>query len=136
MPATMLDLPRELYLEITDYLNPKQKSTLARLSKDHYLAVQEPLYAHASINAWPKLVILVRTLMKAPIVSSLSAKQRLNWHKLSDQQLRERSIKTLGIGLKSSLTKNATGSDLARMVGAISRGSPGVKIRLQLQGAW
>ncbi|KXS97194.1 hypothetical protein AC578_884 [Pseudocercospora eumusae] len=135
-PATMLDLPRELYLDITDYLNPKQTSTLARLSKDHYLAVQEPLYAHVSINAWPKLVILVRTLMKPPIVSSLSAKQRLNWHKLSDQQLRERSIKTLEIALKSSVTKNATGSDLARMVGAISRGIPGVKIHLQLQGAW
>ena len=132
----MLDLPRELYLEITDYLNPKQKSTLARLSKNHYLAVQEPLYTHASINAWPKLVVLVRTLMKAPIVSSLSVKQRLNWHKLSDQQLRERSIKTLQITIKSSITKNATGADLARMVGAISRVSPGVKIYLQLQGAW
>ncbi|KXT14001.1 hypothetical protein AC579_8861 [Pseudocercospora musae] len=135
-PATMLDLPRELYLEITDYLNPKQRSTLARLSKDHYLAVQEPLYDHVSINAWPKLAILVRTLMKPPIVSSLSAKQRLNWHKLSDQQLRERSIKTLQITLKSSVTKNATGSDLARMVGAISRGSRGVKVHLQLQGPW
>ncbi|EME77565.1 uncharacterized protein MYCFIDRAFT_179081 [Pseudocercospora fijiensis CIRAD86] len=127
MPATMLHLPRELYLEIIDSLSPKDRSTLARLSKDHYLAVQEPLYAHTSISAWPRLVVLVRTLMKTPIVSSLSAKQRLNWHKLSDHQLRERSIKTLDITLKSSETRNATGADLARMVGAISRVSPGVR---------
>ena len=41
---TMLGLPRELYLECCKYLKPHDLSKLSRVSRDHYLAVQEPLY--------------------------------------------------------------------------------------------
>ena len=41
---TMLGLPRELYLECCEYLKRHDLSKLSRVSRDHYLAVQEPLY--------------------------------------------------------------------------------------------
>lgn len=73
----MLELPRELYLMICDYLSPKDLARLACVTKDHYLAAQQPLFKTIRITAFGNLVKLVSTITKPPIVSSISKKQRL-----------------------------------------------------------
>lgn len=154
-PKTFMDLPREIYLMVCTYLTPKEYICMAAVSKDYYLAVQQPLYDHIEVDAWEKLPRLVRTLTSVPVVSHISAKyvskmhnkdfdsklttdrQRQRWQKLSDAQLRERDIKTLNIILDTANTKRSfSGVDLARCVGAISRRSNGINIKLSLYGPW
>ncbi|KAI5361758.1 Putative F-box domain-containing protein [Septoria linicola] len=137
MPASMLQLPRELYLECCAYLTPTDLTKLSRVSRDHYLAVQESLYGHVGITTFPQLVNLVRTVGRAPIVSCISAEQRLHWHKLSDAQLRERDIRRLDIILNSTNKHGKiSGEHFSRCIGAISRRGNGVKISLTLYGNW
>ncbi|CZT15321.1 uncharacterized protein RCC_12043 [Ramularia collo-cygni] len=138
---SMLTLPRELYLIVCSYLSPSDLSSLAGMSKDYYLSVQESLFAQIDITSFGKLVKLVATLMKPPVVSKISARQRLRWQSLSDAQLRERDVKRLNIVLDSSHgernpSKPVNGELLSRCIGAISRGRSGVTIRLTLHGPW
>ena len=72
--ASMLELPRELYLMICDYLSPRDLAQLARVNKDHYLAAQQPLFKNIKITAFGNLVKLVHTITKPPIVSIISKK--------------------------------------------------------------
>lgn len=72
--ASMLELPRELYLMTCDYLSPSDLARLARVTKDHYLAVQQPLFKTIRINTFGNLVKLVHTITKPPIVSTISKK--------------------------------------------------------------
>lgn len=72
--ATMLDLPRELYLMICSDLGTKELKQLAGVSRDHYLAVQQPLFLRARITSFGALVKLVSTLTKPPVVSQISTK--------------------------------------------------------------
>lgn len=76
--ATMLDLPRELYLMVCSYLTPTELSKLAGVSRDHYLAIQEPLFRHIRVTSHARLVKLVGTLMKVPVVSTISKKYYFN----------------------------------------------------------
>lgn len=92
---------------------------------------------HVTITTFPQLVNLVRTVVRAPIVSCISADQRLHWHKLSDTQLRERDIRRLDIVLNSTNKHGKiSGEHFSRCIGAISRRRNGVKISLTLYGIW
>ena len=97
--ATILDLPRELYLIICSNLSPTDLTRLAGVSRDHYLTAQGPLFSRIHLTSFSALVKLVGTLMKVPVVSQISPKQRLHWHKLSDAQLCERDIRQLDLVL-------------------------------------
>ncbi|KAK5114342.1 hypothetical protein LTR62_002594 [Meristemomyces frigidus] len=135
--ATMLDLPRELYLIICSDLTPPELARLGGVSKDHYLAVQQALYNHIAIDSYSRLVKLVETLAKVPVVSRISAQQRLRWFKLSDAQLRERDIKTLHLILdRVKDGHKIIGAVVINCIGAISRKCYSVKIQLSLHGAW
>ncbi|TKA22383.1 hypothetical protein B0A50_08265 [Salinomyces thailandicus] len=132
---SILDLPRELYLEVCSYLTVPDLTRTARLCRDHYLAVQQPLYTDIKIETHSKLIKLVETLTKTPTVSHISPQQRLRWFKLSNAELRGREIKYLKLVIGSiSDPENATGAVLSRCVGVISRHSPAVKITLTLNG--
>lgn len=72
--ASMLELPRELYLIVCDYLTPVELSKLAGVSRDNYLAAQEPLYSNIKITSFEQLVKLVGSLTKPPVVSNISPK--------------------------------------------------------------
>lgn len=110
------------------------------MSKDYYMSVQEPFFSHIDIRSFARLVKLVGTLTKPPIVSQISVRQRLRWQSLSDAQLRERDVKRLDISLnfdtESAVSKPVNGELLSRCVGAISRCRSGVTIRLSLHGPW
>lgn len=80
---------------------------------------------------------LVRAIGKPPVVSNISAKQRLHWHKLTDAQLREREIRNLILTLDSRDNHAvATAEHFSRCIGAISRRGNGTKIILALYGDW
>ena len=80
---------------------------------------------------------LVRAIGKPPVVSNISAKQRLHWHKLTDAQLREREIRHLTITLDSrNRHATASGEQFSHCIGAISRRGYGTKIHLRLYGDW
>ena len=133
---TILDLPRELYLEVCSYLQPTDLAKLAGVCKDNYLAVLQPLYADVKITAYGNLIKLVDTLRKTPVVSHISPQQRLRWHKLSEAQLCERDIKRLDLTLDSRTDgKKITGAIFARCIGAISRQCYTAKIKLTLNAA-
>ena len=134
--ATMLELPRELYLEICSYLEPKDLTHLARLSRDHYLAVQQPLFRHVSVYSYKALVKLHTTILTIPVVSHISPKQRLRWYKLSDAELRERDVKSLSIQLDCCTDKTITGAILERCINGIARKCPDVSICLTLNSLW
>ncbi|KAK5125257.1 hypothetical protein LTR85_000933 [Meristemomyces frigidus] len=138
MPS-FLDLPRELYLEVCSYLKPTELTKLAGVSRDSYLAVQQPLYARINIKEYGNLIKLVHTLRGVPVVSQVSPQQRLRWHRLSDQQLREREIKHLDLLIDSrdnDSKKRITGAIVANCIGAISRQCYGVQITLTMNSAW
>ena len=135
--ASILDLPRELYLMVCSYLTPTQLTQLAGVSRDHCLAVQQPLFAQIRLTSYAALVRLVSALTKVPIVSRISKKQRLHWHKLSDAQLCEREISHLDLLLSNKKDGNRiVGAVLSRCIGAISRKCLSVKISLTLNGVW
>ncbi|EME40232.1 hypothetical protein DOTSEDRAFT_28137 [Dothistroma septosporum NZE10] len=136
--TSMLELPRELYLMICDYLSPRDLARLAEVTQDHYLATQQPLFRAIKITAFGNLVKLVHTITKPPIVSTVSKKQRLRWQSLSDTQLREREIRQLGIVLYHACRDAAkvTGAVLSRCIGAVSRCNNGPKISINLHGSW
>ncbi|KAK4540903.1 hypothetical protein LTR36_008845 [Oleoguttula mirabilis] len=137
MPS-FLDLPRELYLEVCSYLKHTDLTRLAGVSRDSYLAVQEPLYARIRITAYGNLVKLVHTLRGVPVVSQISPQQRLRWRKLSDTQLRERDIKHLELVIdrRGNDSKRITGAIVANCIGAISRQCYKVQITLTMNSAW
>lgn len=67
----------------------------------------------------------------------MNCRQRLNWHKLNDEQLRERDIKYLGLLLDSQKEGDRiTGAVVARCIGAISRKCSAVKTTFEIQGIW
>jgi len=131
----MLELPRELYLMICEYLKPTTDLTrLAGVCKDHYLAVQQPRYREVNITSYRSLIELVQTLQKVPVVSHISPHQRRTWFTLSDAQLSERDIKHLNIVLDER--KEGTkilGVILSNFIGAVSRKCYAVKITLSLR---
>ncbi|KAK5686181.1 hypothetical protein LTS10_002296 [Elasticomyces elasticus] len=134
---SLLDLPRELYLIITSHLQPTDLTHLAGVTRDHYLAAQEPLYTDVKITAYSRFVKLVDTLRKVPVVSTISPQQRLRWFKLSDAQLRERDIKHFSLVLDGSVDgQRITGAALSNCIGAVARKSDNVKIHLTLNGGW
>ncbi|KAK5130072.1 hypothetical protein LTR08_002505 [Meristemomyces frigidus] len=135
---SILDLPRELYLDVCSYLEPFDLSKLARVSRDHYSAVQGPLYARIRITSYQSLVKLVHTLPRVPVVSHISPQQRSRWHQLSDAQLYERDIKRLDLVIDShgKDARRITGATVANCIGVISRQCLGVEITLTLLGAW
>ena len=132
--ASMLQLPRELYLEICSYLQPPVLANLSGVSRDHYLAVQEPLYARIRITKYKNLIKLVNTLQKAPLVSFITPHQRLRWYKLSDAQLRERDIKHLYLNIDGVEIDSGklTSVVLAQCIGAIARKCWQVRIELAM----
>ncbi|KAK3075595.1 hypothetical protein LTR53_000933 [Teratosphaeriaceae sp. CCFEE 6253] len=134
---SMLDLPRELYLMVCSYLQPTDLASLAGITRDHYLAVQEPLYTTIRIAVYSHLVRLVETLGRIPVVSTTSPQQRLRWWKLTDAQLRERDVKHLHLTIDSrTVNTRITGAALANLIGAIARKCQRVEISLTLHGAW
>ncbi|KAK3677348.1 hypothetical protein LTR78_002886 [Recurvomyces mirabilis] len=135
--ATMLDLPRELYLGICALLSAHHLANLSGVTKDHYLAAQQPLYNHIQLTSYKKLVRLTETLSKNPVVSTISPQQRLRWFKLSEEQLLERNIKTIALILdRAKDGHKITGAVVANCLGAISRKCYSVKISLTLHGGW
>ena len=72
--ASLLQLPRELYLMVANLLTPVELTKLAGVSRDNYLAAQQPLYTNIRLTSYSSLVKLVGTLMKVPMVSHISAK--------------------------------------------------------------
>lgn len=133
----MLELPRELYLIICSDLTPTELAKLAGVTRDHYLAVQQPLYARVKITKYSNLIKLVDTLRRVPVVSTISPQQRLRWHKLSDAELRERDIRHLDLLLDSSMDGHRiTGAIVANCIGAISRTCQNAKISLTCNGVW
>lgn len=133
----LLDLPRELFLGVCKDFSLTDFSRLSRVSRDLYLAVQEPLYSRLQIRSYGALVQLVSTLTKAPVVSRISTKQRQRWHQLSDAQLCERDIKHLDITLDGeSDSQKITGAVVARCIGAVSRKCYRAKITLHLHSFW
>ncbi|KAF2769422.1 hypothetical protein EJ03DRAFT_336283 [Teratosphaeria nubilosa] len=134
---SFLDLPRELFISVCSYLAPTELTKVAGVSRDHYLAVQQPLYNRIQLTKYGNLVKLVHTLQRVPIVSIISLPQRQRWHRLSDEQLREREIKHLRLELDSRQDgEKITGTILATCLGAIARKCFSVKIELILKGAW
>lgn len=85
------------------------------------------------INSFGALVKLQTTVVKIPVVSHISSKQRQRWYKLSDAELRERDIKYLSIQL-GRYDKNITGAIIDRCIGSIARKCPEVNINLTLNG--
>jgi hypothetical protein len=152
--ATMLELPRELYLMICDYLKPTgtyrpipnldfhtdttfihiDLTHLARVSRDHYLAVQQPIFQHVSVYSFDSLVKLLSTALKVPVVSHISPKQRRYWHKLSDAELRERDIRSLHIRLAFILRREATDGQILRLQDEINW-TPGLHVCRLLAGS-
>lgn len=129
--AKMLDLPRELYLIVCSHLSTRELTWLAGVSRDHYLAVQQPLFSRITTKSFSALVKLVSTLTKTPVVSHISSKQRLLWHRLSDSQLRERDIRHLDLTLDIAQDGFLiTGAVLERLIGVIARKCDCVKISL------
>ncbi|EMD00197.1 hypothetical protein BAUCODRAFT_21843 [Baudoinia panamericana UAMH 10762] len=123
--TSLLDLPRELYL------------MLAAVSRDHYLAVQQPLYASVVLTRYASLIKLVSTLSRTPVVSAISKQQRLRWFKLTDEQLRDCDIKHLDLVLdRAKDGSRITGAVLSNCIGAIARKCCGVRICLTLVGGW
>ncbi|KAK0364388.1 hypothetical protein LTR91_024866 [Friedmanniomyces endolithicus] len=134
---SVLDLPRELYLIVCTHLQPTDLARLAGVSRDHYLAAQEPLYTSITITSYSRFVKLVDTLRRVPVVSTISPQQRLRWFKLTDAQLREREIKHLHIILDNREDGyRITGATLSNCIGAVARKCYSVKIHLSLYGAW
>ena len=134
---SVLDLPRELYLMVCTYLQPTDLARLAGVSRDHYLAAQEPLYTAITITSYGRFVKLVDILRRVPVVSTISPQQRLRWFKLTDAQLRERDIKHLHIILDNREDGyRITGATLSNCIGAVTRKCYSVKIHLTLYGAW
>jgi hypothetical protein len=138
----ILALPRELYLDLCSFLDTKDLANLAKMSRDHYLAVQQPLLALVTITSFGQLVKLASTITRVPIVSYISPQQRLRWQKLSDRDLCERKIRHLDVTLDTDVTtfgkdsRPITGAALSQFIGTISRGSYGVDITLTLKGPW
>ena len=59
------------------------------------------------------------------------------WHKLSDEELRERDIKHLDLLLDSrKYGYRITGADVTRCIGAVSRKCDNIKINLTLYSIW
>ena len=79
---------------------------------------------------------LLRTVVKVPIVSHISAKQRRYWHKLSDAELRERDIRSLHIELDCHKDGRIVGAIVERCVGGIVHKCPDVAIRMTLYSIW
>jgi len=118
---------------VCSYLTPTDVARLAGVSRDHYLAVQQPLYERIDITAYASLIKLVDTLRRVPVVSHISPQQRLRWFKLSDEQLRERDIKYLDLVLdRRKDGSKITGAIVANCIGAISRKCYSTKILLTL----
>ncbi|KAH9827747.1 hypothetical protein Tdes44962_MAKER09654 [Teratosphaeria destructans] len=135
--ASFLDLPRELFLSVCSYLAPTELTSLAGVSRDNYLAVQQPLFHRIQLTRYGNLIKLVHTLQQIPIVSPISLAQRQRWHRLSDEQLCDRDIRHLRLeldGLREG--DRITGTILATCLGAIARKCFRVKIELILKGAW
>lgn len=126
---------------VCSHLSPTDLATLAGMSKDYYMSVQEPLFCRINVNSFKQLVKLVGTLTKPPVVSQISARQRLRWQSLTDAQLREREMKHLNLTLDFQIqdtvttSKPISGELLSRCIGAISRCRSGVRIHLTFHGS-
>ena len=155
--TSILDLPRELFLEVCSQLAPTEVTGLGAVCRDLYLAVQQPLYSRIRLTSYGSLVKLIGTLTKSPVVSKLTARcarahyekvfplskltnscrQRLRWWKLSDYELQDRDIQYLDLTLdtRKDMAK-ITGAVAAGCIGAVSRKCSNVRITLRLHGAW
>ena len=75
-------------------------------------------------------------MVKVPIVSHISAKQRRYWHKLSDAELRERDIRSLHIQLDCRNDTRTVGAIVERCVRGIVHKCPDVKVQMTLYSIW
>jgi hypothetical protein len=124
-------------IELFDAANNRTDLTrLACVSRDHYLAVQHPLFGHIKIHSFNSLVKLLGTVVKVPIVSRISAKQRRYWHKLSDAELRERDIRSLHIHLDCRKDSRIIGAIVERCVRGIVHKCPDVTVHMTLYSIW
>ncbi|KAF2481932.1 hypothetical protein BDY17DRAFT_174168 [Neohortaea acidophila] len=131
--AIFLDLPRELYLMVCSLLTTADLIHLASTSRDHYRAVQQPLYSHVRISSYPALVNLVDALSTPPIISHVEEGECRRDDKLVDDPLWEREIKTLD--LRVHVWKDgelASAPQLSRCIGWIAGQCSQVKISLTL----
>lgn len=106
------------------------------MSRDHYLAVQQPLFQHIRIFTFDGLVKLLSTVLKVPVVSYISPQQRRHWYKLSDAELRERDVKSLQIKLDCITDRRIVGAILERCISGIAHKCPDVNISITLQSIW
>jgi hypothetical protein len=72
--ATLLDLPRELFLLVCDQLPVLDLASLSQCSRMHYLATQESMYSKIALKTYNALVKLTWTMMRTPVVSLLTTK--------------------------------------------------------------
>lgn len=70
--AALLDIPRELFLMICTYLSPQDLTKLTLVSRNTYVATQPVLYKTVTLPTYAALVKFTRTLVAAPVVSSLT----------------------------------------------------------------
>ena len=108
--ASMLELPWELYLLICNFLTPIELTRLAGVSRDHYLAVQQPLFSRVQITSFGALVKLVGTLLKAPIVSRISPKYAKLAVVRDDMRLTRSFAGNAYIGISSAMNSSAKGT--------------------------
>lgn len=73
----LLDLPRELYLLVCANLTTTSLTNLAVVSRDHYLAVQAPLFSRIVLTSYGALIKLEGPLTRVPVVSRISPKYDL-----------------------------------------------------------
>lgn len=95
------------------------------------------LYRTVSVLSCESLMKLVRSLMRFPVVSRLSARQQARWQTLDDKETREREVKHLtvtisGIGKKANTNIFLVG----QMLGAIWRKCSLIHVKLEIEHAW
>lgn len=122
---------------ICSYLSSRELARLTAASRNCYVGTQQALYHTISVPSSGSLAKLVRSLMRFPIVSRLSAKQQARWQKLDDNELHEREIRFLTVTLSGVGKKDNTNIYLVgQMLGALARKCPLIHVRLQIVHVW
>jgi len=70
--ASLLDIPRELFLMICAYLSAQDLAKLTLVSRNTYVTTQPVLYGDVTLPTCAALVKFTRTLVQAPVVSHLT----------------------------------------------------------------
>jgi hypothetical protein len=70
--GALLDILRELFLEIFASPTPKDLAALTAVSRNTYVATQPVLYENVILSTYSALVKFTRTLVKSPVVSQLT----------------------------------------------------------------